>query len=343
MIEEFRSIELRELSDDELYHHGILGMSWGKRNGPPYPLTGADKKFAKAEAKRKKEKERQLEKMQAGLKKARKAKRRADKKMRKQLMKEEKKLKKKQQLLERDNYKEIMKNSKLFTTQELREIQNRHEQMRIEKLDRFLTRATKFTATVNTIANVANGFDQIRKLNRSIKMDDIDLATSKLKLQEQAEKMGRDTKKFEYELASKKYEADKAKEMARMQSGLADQNRMKAIQERNKALTSMYESNAKIAEEAAKRYETMKDLIPKIQADQQNRVTKMADYASPASGGFSYERSPQSGIKNAKIQDFLVTSIPGSLTKFENDTYYNLLTKPNLRRDWKATPITKLY
>lgn len=37
-------------SKNELQHHGIFGMKWGQRNGPPYPLSYAQKNVAEKRA-----------------------------------------------------------------------------------------------------------------------------------------------------------------------------------------------------------------------------------------------------------------------------------------------------
>ena len=99
-------------SEDTLQHHGVLGMSWGDRHGPPYPLEGADKKAARADAKKKREQERRLRKLQKAAKKARKLKK-------KQAREQEQIEKKKAKLLKKGDLNAIRKNQKLFTNEEL--------------------------------------------------------------------------------------------------------------------------------------------------------------------------------------------------------------------------------
>lgn len=38
------------ITPDEIYHHGILGQRWGKKNGPPYPLSSTQKSSAEKKA-----------------------------------------------------------------------------------------------------------------------------------------------------------------------------------------------------------------------------------------------------------------------------------------------------
>ena len=57
-------MEYRALfSDTYLEHHGILGMKWGKQNGPPYPL--ADGRKSAAEKRQERRAEKKLAKAQA--------------------------------------------------------------------------------------------------------------------------------------------------------------------------------------------------------------------------------------------------------------------------------------
>lgn len=335
-----------EIKMDELSHHGVLGMSWGERNGPPYPLSGVDKKVARAEAKRKKIQEKRIAKLQKAAKKARKAKVKAAKRQAKTLEKQEKLLDKKAKLLEEDNYKKIMKNRKLFTNEELKYIQDRRNQQINDKIDRFMNRAAKITTAANSIMNVTVGINQIRALNKQLKLDDIELKKSNLSLTEQAERMARDTKKFEYELESKRQNALKDKETARMQKAIADTNRQKAIQERNKTIASFYEQSAKIADEAKKNYENRRALDNMVNDDFFDRAISRrvntigsgantqitsTTYTSPAS--FTLDRRTTAGRRNAAWANYLVSDI----TPNQNGNIYDLVGK-----DVRATLITDL-
>lgn len=55
--------------DDFLEHHGVDGQQWGKRRGPPYPLSRADKAKNRAVAKREREKEKARKRMKKAAKK----------------------------------------------------------------------------------------------------------------------------------------------------------------------------------------------------------------------------------------------------------------------------------
>lgn len=150
-------IKMDDQSEEELYHHGVLGQSWGKKHGPPYPLDGIDKKIARAEARKKKERERKLRKMQRAAKKARREKKLEEKR-------EADILKKKQKLMKSGDMDKIRKNAKLFTNEELAYIMDREqlkkglkgkdERNDDEKMELFMKR-------MGQIANIASSAQQV--------------------------------------------------------------------------------------------------------------------------------------------------------------------------------------
>jgi len=109
-----------ELSEDMLEHFGILGMSWGRKNGPPYPL-GSDKSTGKSLRKgfRAKRKARKLQKKKVkSLKKARKV--RAKNRETQQEIK-----KTKDEILKSKDISSMAKNIDMFSNQEINDMLTR--------------------------------------------------------------------------------------------------------------------------------------------------------------------------------------------------------------------------
>lgn len=142
-------IKMEEEPEDELEHHGVKDMSWGERNGPPYPLRGIDKKIARAQYRKEREQKKRLKKLQKAAKKARKLKKKEERT-------QEQIRKKKQQLVKKGNMEEIRKNADLFTNEELeyivdrdnkkRSLKSNQERDKDEKIELFMKRFGQFAS-----------------------------------------------------------------------------------------------------------------------------------------------------------------------------------------------------
>lgn len=131
--------------EDVLEHHGVSGMEWGERNGPPYPLSGENKRHAIKEWMENRKKKKRLKKLQKAAKKARKERKEQQEEEKKQIKKQEEIDELKRKLVQKGDMDKIRKNAKLFTNEELEyiaererakaSIKTREEQQRDEKFE----------------------------------------------------------------------------------------------------------------------------------------------------------------------------------------------------------------
>ena len=112
--------EKPDLTEEFLEHHGVLGMKWGVRKGPPYPLGGGLKGWAERRKKKKLYKKRVKT-----LKKARKIKAKKTEEVKKDN-------RTKEELIKSKDLNAIKKNISKFSNSELQSVMDR-----IDKEQRF--------------------------------------------------------------------------------------------------------------------------------------------------------------------------------------------------------------
>lgn len=142
-----------KMDENELYHHGVKDMSWGDRNGPPYPLSGANKKEARLEYKEKREREKRLEKMRKAAAKKRKE-------QAKEQKKQEKIQKMKEKLMLKGDMKKIAKKSKYFTNEEMEWARERNQQL----VEAKYTKNPKKAPDPHAMEKLMNVVDKVGKI-----------------------------------------------------------------------------------------------------------------------------------------------------------------------------------
>lgn len=163
-----------KMGENELYHHGVPGMSWGDRNGPPYPLSGRAKKIARAEAKKKIEHEKLLEKRR---KEAAKKRKQAAKLQRKQ----DKIYEMKQKLIAKGDIEAISRKRHLFTNEEIQEALIRNKQLveakytkgvrkasdphALEKTMNIVDKVGKIATAALPLVTIAKGMSELKSMN----------------------------------------------------------------------------------------------------------------------------------------------------------------------------------
>lgn len=150
--------------ENELAHHGILGMRWGRKNGPPYPLGAGDHSASEKKAgwfkslKAKRAAKKLKKKRAKSLEKARIARRKkaAEKKAHDTLMKNKDKVLAKGSASELMKYRGEITNQELKTALDRLDLEKKLSSYNAAEKDAFRRKVDRLVAWGNTVGDAYN-------------------------------------------------------------------------------------------------------------------------------------------------------------------------------------------